>query len=576
MDPTQLREAAERWLAEDPDPATRGELRGLLDRGDRAALEDRFSGSLRFGTAGLRGLVGAGPNRMNRAVVIRATAGLARYLLENVPDARTRGVVVGCDGRHLSPEARVDVVEVLAGHGIRARAFRDFAPTPLVAFAVSHLHAAAGVMVTASHNPAAYNGYKVYWGNGAQIIPPHDGGIAAAIDAVGPLPAIPRLPERQATAAGLREELGEETILAYLEKVQTLSRRGPSRKVRIAYTPMHGVGGDLALRALSRFGFDDVHVVTEQMAPDPDFPTVAFPNPEEKGAMDRVLALASRVSADLVLANDPDADRLAVSVPRGDGTWHALSGNEIGMLLASWLLEPPPDGELLAITTIVSTPMLAAMCARLGVRCEEVLTGFKWIANRAMDLEAREGFRFVLGFEEALGYSVGTICRDKDGISAAAVFAELAASGDVLARLEDLFRRFGLYVSGQSGFTAVGAAGQDAIRATMERLRASPPRAIGGRVVLAVRDYLARQRTTADGASTPLDLPPSDVLAFDLEGGSRAIARPSGTEPKIKFYFDVCELVSRDEAVDSARARAVAALAAMARDFDALARPPNG
>ncbi|HEY0839179.1 MAG TPA: phospho-sugar mutase, partial [Vulgatibacter sp.] len=412
MDPHELREAAERWLAEDPDAATRGELRQLLDRDDRAALEDRFSGRLQFGTAGLRGLIGAGPNRMNRLVVIRATAGLARYLLDHVPDAATRGVVVGCDGRHLSAEARADVAAILAGHGIRARVFTALVPTPLAAYAVSHLRAAAGVMITASHNPAGYNGYKVYWGNGAQIVPPHDEGIAEAIDAVGPISSIPRLDEAAATLRGLREELGEETILAYLGEVEDLSRR-PARErrgLRIAYTAMHGVGGTLAIRALSRFGFDDVKVVAEQMEPDPEFRTVAFPNPEEKGAMDLVLALAASASADLVLANDPDADRLAVAVPRGDGGFQALSGNEIGMLLASWLLEDPrPEGKPLAITTIVSTPMLAAMCAKLGVACEEVLTGFKWIANRAMELEEREGARFVLGFEEALGYSVGTV-----------------------------------------------------------------------------------------------------------------------------------------------------------------------
>ncbi|HWV36859.1 MAG TPA: phospho-sugar mutase [Vulgatibacter sp.] len=576
MDPVQLREAAERWLAEDPDPGTRRELQGILDRGDAAALAERFGGALRFGTAGLRGKVGAGPNRMNRLVVIRTTAGLARHLLDHVPAARTRGVVVGCDGRHLSAEAREDVVEVLAGHGIRARVFRDLAPTPLVAFAVSHLAAAGGVMITASHNPAAYNGYKVYWENGAQIVPPHDAGIARAIDAVGPLAGIPRMARGDATAAGLLEELGEETILAYLDRISTLSRQKPSRRLRIAYTPMHGVGGDLALRALSRFGFDDVHVVSEQMAPHPDFPTVAFPNPEEAGAMDLVLSLASRIAADLVLANDPDADRLAVSVPREAGTYQALSGNEIGVLLASWLLDPPPEGKPLAITTIVSTPMLATMCEQLGVRCEEVLTGFKWIANRAMDLEAREGARFVLGFEEALGYSLGTICRDKDGISAAAVFAELAASGDVLGRLEDLFRRYGLHVSGQSGFTAEGASGQAAIRATMERLRRDPPRSIGGRPVVALRDYLTGRRTAADGATSRLDLPPSDVLAFDLEGGSRVVARPSGTEPKIKYYFDVCEPVSPSESIAEARARARRILDDVARDFSALASPPSG
>ncbi|AKU92054.1 phospho-sugar mutase [Vulgatibacter incomptus] len=578
MDAEKLREMASAWLAEDPDPETREELEDILGKGDEAALADRFGGRLEFGTAGLRGLIGAGPNRMNRSVVIRTTAGLAAYLLEHVPDAKERGVVVGYDGRRLSDAAKDDVAAVLAGHGILARVFSDVAPTPLTAFAVSHLGAAGGVMVTASHNPAAYNGYKVYWGNGAQIVPPHDRGIAEAIEGVGELASIPRMSEDEARRLGLREDLGDETIAAYLERVRALSLGGGGRdRVRIAYTAMHGVGGALALRALSAFGFADVHVVRAQMEPDPAFPTVEFPNPEEEGTLDLALELAEETSAGLVLANDPDADRLAVAVRGKDGAMHTLTGNEIGALLASHLIEDDPaKGDRLVITTIVSTPMVGEIARASGVRYEEVLTGFKWIANRAMELEAATGTRFVLGFEEALGYSVDAVCRDKDGVSAAAVFAELAAraaaeGGGVLDRLEALYRRFGLHRSRQQGFTAPGAEGHAKIERTMARLRSEPPERIGGARVVGIRDYHTGTATRADGTQTKLTLPRSNVLAFDLEGDSRVIARPSGTEPKIKFYFDVREPVAASETLEAARERAEERIDRLAGDFAALA-----
>ncbi len=578
MDPNELHQAAQRWLEEDPDPETRAELQGILDRGDEEALADRFDRRLEFGTAGLRGVIGAGPNRMNRSVVIRTTAGLATYLLAHVPDARERGVVVGCDGRRLSAAARADVAAVLAGHGIRALVFRPLVPTPLTAFAVSHLGAAAGVMVTASHNPAEYNGYKVYWGNGAQIIPPHDHGIAEAIETIGPLPKIPRLSEEEARQGGRWVDLDEDVIAPYLEEVHALSRRVDGRnQVKIVYTPLHGVGGALALRTLSRFGFEDVHPVVEQMEPDPLFPTVRFPNPEEAGAMDLALALGAKSSAGLILANDPDADRLAVAVRRADGSYRQLSGNEVGALLADYLLEQDSlGGDRLLLTTIVSTPMVGELARLAGVRYEEVLTGFKWIANRAMELEAQAGTRFVMGFEEALGYSIGSVCRDKDGLSAAALFAELAAHAalegeDVLDRLEALYRKVGLYLSRQDGFTAPGADGHARIRETMARLRREPPDAIGSRRVLARRDYLRGVRTPSEGKAEPLALPSSDVLAFELEGGSRVIARPSGTEPKIKYYFDLREQVAQDESLDAARSRAEARLDELAASFVELA-----
>ena len=356
-------DAAEAWRAADPDPTTVAELSALLARsGDPAAqteLHDRFAGALEFGTAGLRGVLGAGPNRMNRAVVRRTTAGLARYLLERVPEVKTRGVVVGRDGRRMSPEFADDAARVLAAHGIPALVFPTPVPTPLVAFATTHLAAAAAVMVTASHNPPEYNGYKVYWGNGAQIIPPHDQGIAAAIAAVEPAAEVRLAP----ADAALVRPLGEEVGRAWLEAILALRLHPSPSALPIVYTAMHGVGGAWIERAFAEAGFGNLHPVPEQQQPDGAFPTVRFPNPEEPGALDLATALADRVGAKLVLANDPDADRLAVMARDGDGKLRALTGNEVGVLLGHYLLSqssPLPDKPLV-ITTIVSSAQLSVI-----------------------------------------------------------------------------------------------------------------------------------------------------------------------------------------------------------------------
>lgn len=547
MSGEELRTLARAWAEEDPDPETREEVMGLLDRGDLQGLRERFGSRLEFGTAGLRGILGAGPNRMNRMVVMRTTAGLAAHLKATLPDASERGVVVGYDGRHLSLQASLDAASILAGHGIPAWVFPDFAPTPLTSFAVTHLGAAAGIMITASHNPPEYNGYKVYWENGAQIVPPHDRGISEAIDRVGAIAEIPRREEKEARGAGLWRDIASETIEAYLASIarHSITSDGKDR-MEIVYTPLHGVGGRLAAEALRRHGFERVHCVAEQFDPDPDFPTVRFPNPEEDGAMDLAMTLAEETSANLVLANDPDADRLAVAVADPRGGYRLLSGNEIGLLLAEYLLsnDPRQDDRLL-ITTIVSTPAAQAIAERHAVRYDEVLTGFKWIANRAMEREAQTGTRFILGFEEALGYSVGTTCRDKDGIGAAVIFAELAAHAaargrSVLDELEALWRRYGLHLSRQHSTSLRGAEGKRRIQAIMEGLRKRPPEAIDGQQVVLTRDYReGLERDARTGATQALTLPPSNVLSFFLRDGTRIIARPSGTEPKIKFYVDV-------------------------------------
>lgn len=580
---------ARAWAADDPDPTTRAELEALLASTDPAStdLVDRFATSLEFGTAGLRGVIGAGPNRMNRAVVLRATYGIGKCLLEQ-GDASTIHVAVGLDGRRMSREFALDTACVLAAMGIRVHLFDDVVPTPLLAFATKHLRASAGIMITASHNPPEYNGYKVYWGNGAQIVPPIDRAIAHAIDAAPSAKDIPRASTDEAKARGLLVSLGRPIEETYLAEVKGLAVRSDGdRTLGIVYTALHGVGDALAREALAQAGFSRVVSVPEQQKPDGRFPTVAFPNPEEKGAMDLSLALARETKADLVLANDPDADRLAVAVPstRSFSGYVQLTGNQVGVLLGHYLLTAGltefdeadrSRGEPLTIASIVSSPMLGVVAAELGARYEEVLTGFKWIAGRAIELERTEGARFVFGYEEALGYTVGDLVRDKDGISAAVLFAELAAvlrakRTTVLAHLESLYRRYGLFVSSQVNLTRKGIEGAAELRALMDRLRRRAPKKIGVHDVVAIRDYLKQERVASDGTVMHLSLPVTDAVVFELDGGSRIIARPSGTEPKVKFYFDVREPMRGDESFDEAESRALGTIKNLTDAFVALA-----
>ncbi|NOU27576.1 MAG: phospho-sugar mutase [Polyangiaceae bacterium] len=572
-----LRSRVEAWIAADPDPTTQEELRLLLREEDLAKtdLGDRFAGSLEFGTAGLRGVLGGGPNRMNLAVVLRTTDGLARALLAEVPDAKQRGVVVGYDGRRLSRELAAATAEVLAAHGIRAVVFREVGPTPLAAFAVSHLGAAAGVMVTASHNPPEYNGYKVYWGNGAQIIPPVDSLIARAIDEAPRARDVQRHKDDALTTF-----LDPSVERAYLDGVRALSlSKGGDRAFPIVYTPLHGVGAKLAEKALAEAGFTHVTSVAEQREPDGAFPTVRFPNPEEAGAMDLSFALARKLSAQLVLANDPDADRLAVAVPDPTSAtgYLQLTGNQVGVLLGHEAIEVAGGGKGAVLASCVSSPMLGAIAKARGVHYEETLTGFKWIANRALELLAKDGTHFLFGYEEALGYTMGELVRDKDGISAVVAFAELTArlraeGKTVLGHLESIYRKYGLFVSGQVNVTRKGQEGAKELLDIMNRLRSAPPAEVGGVAVTAVVDVEAgTRRETATGATSALTLPKSNVLIFELAGNHRIIARPSGTEPKAKFYFDVCEPLGEGEPMPTAQQRADETMKRLQKAFTAIA-----
>jgi phosphomannomutase len=500
------RDQARAWLADDPDADTRAELESLLAAGDDAALAERFAARLQFGTAGLRGELGAGPNRMNQALVRRAAAGLARYL------GSGRRVVIGFDHRDKSEAFAHDSAAVMAAAGLHVALLPRPLPTPVLAFAIKHLSSDAGVMVTASHNPARDNGYKVYLGDGAQIVPPADQDISAAIDRVGTVSTIPLSDAYRVLDDGVLE--------AYLEAATQLVLCEGPRDVRIVYTPMHGVGRAVAVEALRRAGFSDVHVVVEQGEPDPAFPTVAFPNPEEPGALDLAHRDARLVDADLVVANDPDADRLAVAV--GD---RRLSGDEVGALLGHHLLSTRPcERGRLVVSSIVSSTLLERIATDLGARSERTLTGFKWIVRPAL---AHPELEFVLGYEEALGYTIGNLVRDKDGISAALVVAELAASlkaegRTLLDRLGDFDDRYGRVRTAQRSFRI--------------------PPALQAEAMARVRDRRGAE-----------DLRPRADVVVIQRGTDRVVFRPSGTEPKLKLYTEVV-----DGDVDALQAEATA------------------
>ena len=535
-----LRRSATDWLDQDPDPATRAELQALLDGGDQAELADAFAADLEFGTAGLRGKLGAGPNRMNRVVVLRAAAGLASYLKAQGADSSST-VVIGYDARHNSDVFARDTAQVITGAGMRALVLPRPLPTPLLAFAILELGCVAGVMVTASHNPPQDNGYKVYLGDGSQIVPPADEEISAAIKAVGRIAEIPRGDDG--------EILDEDIVESYHRSVIGLAQDGP-RDLNIVYTPLHGVGGEDTVAVLQQAGFPQPHVVPAQAQPDPDFPTVSFPNPEEPGAMDLAIALAQEVGADIVVANDPDADRCAVAVPGPHG-WQMLRGDEVGAILANHLLSLPRNGVY--ATSIVSSSLLGKMAAAKGQPHQETLTGFKWIGRI-------EGLAF--GYEEALGYCVDPDhVKDKDGVSALLMICEIAAklkaAGLTLHdQLDDIAYDHGLHATDQ---LSVRMDDLDQIPAVVDRLRSNPPAALGGLDVLRVDDL---------STGSP-ELPPTNGLRFLLADDARVIVRPSGTEPKIKCYLEV--VIPAEMDIDSARIAAAGRLDAIRNDIQVAA-----
>ena len=524
------------WADDDPDDHTRTELRGTIDAAQahdpaaEAELVDAFSSRLEFGTAGLRGRLGPGPNRMNRMVVMQAAAGLAQYLRERGGG----GVAIGFDARHNSDVFARDSAMVFAGAGLTPLVLPRPLPTPVLAYAVRHLGCAGGVMVTASHNPPQDNGYKVYLSEGSQIVPPADAEISTFISSVASQPLSSILLSDDWTT------LGDDVLDDYVAQVATLVGQHSPRQARVVYTPLHGVGGETFERVLKRAGFPRAIRVDDQFEPDPEFPTVAFPNPEEPGAIDLAIHEANRATADLVIANDPDADRCAVAVPvpGSPGDWRMLTGDEVGSLLGWWMIERGATSGVFA-RSLVSSSMLDAIAGAHGLASTQTLTGFKWIARVA-------GLEY--GYEEALGYCVDPLhVRDKDGISAGLLVIEMASAlkedGRLLTDvLDDLDREHGIHATSQ---VSVRVSDLGRITDIMDRLRANPPSSIAGIAVLGMDDLEA----PTDG------LPPTDGLRFRLEGGARIIVRPSGTEPKIKCYLEVIEYPNGTE-LEGARASA--------------------
>lgn len=510
-----LIDTAQAWRDAEPDDDLRAEYDGLIAAalaGDPSALAERFAGQLRFGTAGLRAGVGAGSMRMNRLVVRQAAAGLADHLLATDPDTVRGGVVVGFDARRKSDAFALDTARVFAARGVPVRIFTDVVPTPVLAWSITGLGAVAGVMVTASHNPPADNGYKVYLGTGAQIVSPVDAAIAAAIAAVDPLDIPLADPDHPSIS-----RLGADQVEAYLASVPAVRLRPDLAPVPVAVTALHGVGGAALVAAFERAGLGTPTVVVEQHEPDGAFPTVDFPNPEEPGAMDRVMAEAARVGAHLALANDPDADRLGAAVRSPDGDWRRLTGDEIGWLLADHILTHTTGDDRLVVTTLVSSSLLARMAEVHGVHAVETFTGFKWIARTVLE---HPEWRFVFGYEQALGYLVTDRPLDKDGITAAVLLAEVAALAhaegtDLLGRLAELEARFGRFVITERSVAMPPEVGTAAVA----DLAASPPTVLAARDVVSVREF-----------------PEAGLLRMVLDGGVRVQVRPSGTEPKVKIY----------------------------------------
>ena len=547
------KEVYEQWLSNPYfDDATKEELKNIAE--DDNEIKERFYMDLEFGTAGLRGIIGAGTNRMNIYVVRRATQGLANYIAK--VDKKSQGVAIAYDSRHMSPEFAEEAALCLAANGIKAYIFESLRPTPELSFAVRHLGCAAGINVTASHNPPEYNGYKVYWEDGAQITPPHDSGIMGEVKSISDWNTVKTMDKAEAEKAGLFQVIGKEVDDAYMAelKKQVLHMdaiEAEGKNLKIVYTPLHGTGNIPARRILKELGFENVYVVKEQELPDGDFPTVSYPNPEAAEAFELGLKLAKEVDADLVLATDPDADRLGVRVKDKNGEYHDLTGNMSGCLLANYEISQkkaingslPEDGAL--IKTIVTTNLADAIAKGYGVKLIEVLTGFKFIGQQILGFEQSGKGSYLFGFEESYGCLIGTYARDKDAIVATMALCEAAAYYKTQVKtlwdaMIEMYEQFGYYKDAIQSVTMKGIEGLQKIQEIMNSLRQNPPAEFAGHKVTAVRDYKADTITdVATGAVKPTGLPNSNVLYYELTDDAWVCVRPSVTEPKVKFYYGV-------------------------------------
>lgn len=547
------REVYEQWLANPYfDDATKEELKNIAE--EENEIKERFYMDLEFGTAGLRGIIGAGTNRMNIYVVRRATQGLANYIAK--VGKQSQGVAIAYDSRHMSPEFAQEAALCLAANGIKAYIFESLRPTPELSFAVRHLGCVAGINITASHNPPEYNGYKVYWEDGAQITPPHDTGIMGEVKAISDWNTVKTMDKAQAEKAGLYEVIGQKIDDAYMEelKKQVIHQdaiEAEGKNLKIVYTPLHGTGNIPARRILKELGFENVYVVKEQELPDGAFPTVSYPNPEAAEAFELGLKLAKEVDADLVLATDPDADRLGVRVKDKNGEYHDLTGNMSGCLLANYEIGQrravngslPEDGAL--IKTIVTSNLADAIAKGYGVDLIEVLTGFKFIGQQILGFENSGKGTYLFGFEESYGCLIGTYARDKDAIVATMALCEAAAyyktQGKTLwDAMIEMYDQYGYYKDDIKSITLKGIEGLQKIQEIMDSLRKNPPAEFAGHKVVSARDYKKDTITDlATGEVKPTGLPNSNVLYYDLTDDAWVCVRPSGTEPKVKFYYGV-------------------------------------
>ena len=543
----------EEWLANPYfDEATKAELRAISE--DEKEIKERFYADLEFGTAGLRGIIGAGTNRMNVYTVRKATQGLANYIKS--VGAQEKGVAIAYDSRRMSPEFADEAALCLAANGIKAYVFDALRPTPELSFAVRTLKCTAGINITASHNPPEYNGYKVYWEDGAQITPPHDTGIMAEVKAVTDYANVKTMSKEDAVAAGLYEVIGANIDDPYIEALKSQvihwdSIREVSKDLKIVYSPLHGTGNVPARRVLKELGFENVYVVKEQELPDGEFPTVSYPNPEAEEAFELGLKLAKEVDADLVLATDPDADRLGVRVKDKDGVYHTLTGNMSGCLLEEYELSQrkaaagslPEDGAV--VSTIVTTNMAGAIAKSYGLRFIEVLTGFKYIGQQILGFENSGKGTYLFGFEESYGCLIGTHARDKDAIVATMALCEAAAyyktQGKTLwDAMIDMYEKYGYYKDDIQSITLKGIEGLQKIQEILETLRNDTPAEIAGYKVLSARDYKKDTvKNLETGEVTATGLPSPNVLYYDLSDDAWLCVRPSGTEPKVKFYYGV-------------------------------------
>ena len=541
------------WLESDyMDEATKEELRQIA--GDEKEIEERFYTELEFGTAGLRGIIGAGCNRMNEYTVRKATQGLANYILK--VGGQDRGVAIAYDSRHMSPEFADVAALCLAANGIKAYVFESLRPTPELSYAVRKLHTIAGINITASHNPPEYNGYKVYWEDGAQITPPHDSGIMDEVKAISDYAVCKKMDKEEAIAAGLYQTIGADIDDSYIAELKKLvvhqdAIDAVGSEIKVVYTPLHGTGNIPVRRVLKELGFTQVYVVPEQELPDGDFPTVSYPNPEAKEAFTLGLALAKKVDADLVLATDPDADRLGVYVKDAQtGEYHPLTGNMSGCLIGDYLIGQkkelqglPEDGVF--IRSIVSTNMADAIAKHYGIALVEVLTGFKFIGQKILEMETTGKGTYLFGMEESYGCLTGTYARDKDAVVASMALCEAAAyyktkNMTLWDAMIAMYERYGYYQDGITAITLKGIEGLEKIGTIMNTLRADAPKKIGEYQVTAVRDYKKDTITdVATGEVRPTGLPSSNVLYYELTDDAWVCVRPSGTEPKVKFYFGI-------------------------------------